>query len=764
MLQSRAKWNVRDYDRVLVDRLVEELKISPLLARMLAVRGIAGKEEAVAFLSGGHERFHDPFLLDGMREAADRIRKAVEERTKIRIYGDYDADGVCSTSIMIHVLGALHAQFDYYIPHRANEGYGLNRAALDHAAGNGVDLIVTVDTGISSVDEVAYASTLGMDVVVTDHHEPPERLPHACALVNPKKPGCPYPFKSLAGAGVALKLAQALLGDIPDELFQFAAIGTIADLMPLTGENRILVKEGLARIRQNPLIGIKALLGVAGIEHKDVTSGHIGYSLAPRINASGRLENAMDAVKLLTSANEQEAEHFAFELDRLNKERQKIVEGIMAQALRLMGSQASADRDKVIVLADEDWNVGVVGIAASRILEKYYRPTLVFGIDAETGMAKGSARSIAGFDIVGALAECADILEHYGGHHAAAGMTLHKDRLPELKARLNRLAEQRLSDADWVPVLSADLECGLDEITLESIRELDVMSPFGMGNPSPRLMISEASIAEIRMIGKEQQHLKMTLVDNPDRASLTKEAIAFGDGALYDFISPTAKVDIIGGMSINEWNGVRKPQLIIQDICVPHRQHFDWRGKGGPGEAIAGLVSKAASGRRETHGVVVFRPDERRLLPECLMEAGCTVWTARDDGTVEQLYPLTHPADVCEIDNLYFYSFPDSLDIVRLFLREASGVKRIYSILKSMDAEASPSLPSREGFKNVYKSLLLQKEADFTKDRVWESLSRRTGLSVPAVRFILDVFEELSLVERRTALSIGAPPPRPSGI
>jgi single-stranded-DNA-specific exonuclease len=338
MLQGKARWTVGQSEEGgdKAQTLEKELNVSPFLSRLLAARGITESEQAAAFLHGGTDCIHDPFLLDGMDLAVGRIRRAIESGEKIRIYGDYDADGVSSTSLMVSLFKQLGCDFDYYIPHRVQEGYGLHNGAIDIAKEQGVSLMVTVDTGISAVEQIAYAASLGIDVVVTDHHEPPEHLPGAYALVNPKKSDCPYPFKQLAGVGVAVKLAQALLGRWPEELLEYVAIGTIADLMHLSDENRMMVKQGIERIRNTANPGLRALLEVSGVAVKDVNSTHIGFALAPRINASGRLLSADAAVRLLTTDSEQEAMQLADNLDALNKERQRIVDDMTKEAAAMV--------------------------------------------------------------------------------------------------------------------------------------------------------------------------------------------------------------------------------------------------------------------------------------------------------------------------------------------------------------------------------------------------------------------------------------------
>lgn len=580
MLQARTRWRCAEVSDVQAAQLAQEAGISLLLAKLLIVRGFEDAAQVKHFLNDSLTELLDPYGLAGMKEAVTRIQAAIQAGERIWIYGDYDADGVSSTSLMIHLMRQLGANFDYYIPHRALEGYGLNNGAIDRAKDDEVKLIITVDTGISAVEQIAYAKSLGIDVVVTDHHEPPHELPEAIALVNPKLPYCPYSFKGLAGVGVAFKLAHALLGEVPEHLLELAAIGTVADLMPLTGENRIIVREALKRMRKSSYPGVKALLQVSGVDAAQVTSTNIAFSMAPRINASGRLDHADTAVQLLTTNDSAAALACAEELDRLNKTRQQIVEQIVKEAEAQLAEKLDSEGKPphVIVLAQAGWNVGVIGIVASKILERYYRPTFILGIDEETGLCKGSARSIDGFDLHASMTTCAHLFEHYGGHQAAAGMTIAREKLKDLEHEMNAIAKRELKEEDLIPCTVVDAECQLSDIPLQVIDELSCLEPFGMGNSSPRVMLRDMIVDERRTMGKENQHLKLSLMQK--RATL--DAVAFNKGMLFERIAESVHVDVLGELNVNEWNGRRKPQLMLQDIRIQSLQVFNRRGVKDP--------------------------------------------------------------------------------------------------------------------------------------------------------------------------------------
>ena len=582
-----------DADEASAARISTACGIHPLIARLLVIRGISTPEQAEAFLYADEGHMHDPFLMSGMQEAVDRIQAAIEKKEKIRIYGDYDADGVCSSALLARMFKRLNAQADVYIPHRIQEGYGLNKAAIDRAKREDISLIVTVDNGISAAEETDYARQLGIDVIVTDHHEPPEQLPDAAyTIINPKQTDCPYPFKQLAGVGVAYKLAIALTGMSEPEWRVIAAIGTIADLVPLVDENRVLVKSGLQALQDANIPGLRALIEVAGVGRDPLTEMNVAFQLAPRINAGGRMSDAEPAVRLLMTEDEQEAKELAQELDRLNRERQKLVEEMTAEAFSMMERErmdGSIDDERVIVVGKAGWNVGVVGIVASKIVEKTNKPAIVLSFDEVSGLAKGSARSIEAFDIHRALTECADLLDQFGGHRAAGGMTLKIEQVGPFRKRLNELAHEWLSEDDFVPISHADLECSIHEISENVIEQLEWLAPFGVGNPPPRFVFRNVRVRDMRLLGQKRNHLKLVLEPLEPNGDIgqTLEAIAFDRKLESGWISSHANLNVYGEVGFNEWNGIRKRQLTVQDLGVNEPQLFDWRNRGSVEEQLA---------------------------------------------------------------------------------------------------------------------------------------------------------------------------------
>ncbi|GFN33593.1 single-stranded-DNA-specific exonuclease RecJ [Paenibacillus xylaniclasticus] len=751
MIESRTRWSHPEWDErreQAAAAIMQSLKLPPLVAKLLVGRGVETAEEASAFLHGGIEQLHDPYKLAGMELAVQRIRRALEKQERIRIYGDYDADGVSSTSLMIHLLKQLGADYDYYIPHRTREGYGMNRAAVELAAEAGVSLIVTVDTGISAVDEIEYASTLGIDVVVTDHHEPPEKLPDAYAIVNPKQPGCSYPYKSLAGVGVAFKLATALLGRPPVEWADIAALGTIADVMPLTGENRVLVKLGLQKMAFGARPGFVSLAEIAGVDIARITATNVAFAMAPRINASGRLDHADGAVQLLTTSDRESADRLAARLDTLNRERQLIVEQIVEEAMRQWSDKCTAaaaagkPEPSVIVVAGEGWNAGVIGIVASKLLERHYKPTVVLGIDSETGMCKGSARSIDGFDLHAALTECEELFEHFGGHQAAAGMSLHRDRLEELEASLVRSADAWLTPDDWIPRTTIDIVCELNELTLETIDQLAMLEPFGAGNPAPRIMIATQPIVDKRTMGKDNRHLRLTVGSGRGRI----EAVGFGFGELAERISHGAAVDLLGELSVNEWNGSRKPQLMLQDLRIDQLQLFDWREEREPHALLRQLLEASSRSGRPVAIVTAAESVSETA-------AACARIDTGSEGYTLWQYGGTPPDDCARYRELIVYGTPPSasslLSAVKL-LPEIKAIHLLYPMKPQSNRTGRNGFPDRADFGVVYQALRRMRRAP--ERGLPERLAELSGWPPETMTMMLSVFEELLFIRREDGI------------
>ncbi|MDQ0975716.1 single-stranded-DNA-specific exonuclease [Neobacillus niacini] len=720
MLKSKTRWVVRKSDQQLVETLVNELKITPLVASLLINRGLNTVDSARYFLFG-KEQFHDPFLLKGMDIAVNRIREAIERQEPILIFGDYDADGVSSTTVLMLTLRDLGANVQFYIPNRFTEGYGPNETAFRRASENGIKLIITVDTGISAIHEAAIAKELGLDLIITDHHEPGPVLPEALAIIHPKLPDSVYPFRELAGVGVAFKVAHALYGEVPEQLLEIAVIGTIADLVSLKDENRLIAKKGLEKLKVTKNKGLKAILKVAGADQQNINEETIGFSLAPRINAVGRLENADMAVELLLTDDPFEAEALAQEMDELNKTRQSIVNSITTEAIEEVERNYPIDSNSVLVIGKEGWNAGVIGIVASRLVEKFYRPTIVLSFDKEKGLAKGSARSIAGFDLFKNLSECRDILPHFGGHPMAAGMTLKLEDVSDLRQRLNNLANEQLTKDDFIPITTLDHQIKVDEINLSALGELNLLAPFGMDNPKPKVLISNVQISTMRKIGSEQNHLKVMVHDN----GTNLDGIGFGLGPLVDHISPASKISIIGELAVNEWNNIRKPQIFIQDVSVETWQLFDHRG-------VKRINSMIKTIPNEKRNYIIFNKEQLEKMDPALTSE---VIFIKDEAEAKGFD--SHQANVVLVD------LPPSKELLH-HLFKGKRPARIYAYFNKENSDFFSTIPTRDHFKWFYGFLLKKGPIDI--GRYGDDIAKHRGWSTETITFMSKVFSELDFV------------------
>jgi len=541
------------------------LKFPPELRQILFNRGYATDAEARAFLKAEAAFDTDPFQMTGMRAAVERICYALENHEPIAIYGDYDVDGVTSTALLVDTLNMFGAKVRGYIPNRFEEGYGLNNDALSQLQAEGYKLVISVDCGIRSPDEALHARTIGLDLIITDHHHPSEGpLPPALAVINPKQPGDEYPDKDLAGVGIAYKLAEALLSELqPKDSFQLSnlldlvALGTVADLAPLTGENRFLVRRGLRQMRETERQGLFSLAAVAEINLAKVNGTDIGFRLGPRLNASGRLESALASYELLTTKDIFHAGQLAQQLEVQNRERQRITRDMQAQAELL----AHADESDSFLLfaAHQDFNAGVVGLAASRLTETYYRPAIVAHIDTDT--TRGSCRSIPEFHITNALDQCADLLVRHGGHAAAAGFTVENDKLDQLVSRLKDIAREELSGQDLRPTLMADAEVPLTEVRPKLLDALKYLEPTGYGNPDAVFVSRRVKVRNARTVGADGKHLKLYLEDDH---GVTHDGIGFRLGHLQPELPE--RVDVMFTYEINEFNGRINYQLNLKDV------------------------------------------------------------------------------------------------------------------------------------------------------------------------------------------------------
>jgi single-stranded-DNA-specific exonuclease len=560
-------------DEAAVQQLAAELDVSPVTARLLCIRGLGDLEQARRFLAPALGDLHDPFRLTDMQPAVDRILAAIERRERIAIHGDYDVDGITSTVILRRALELLGADVTHFIPERMRDGYGLQAASLDRLNAEGVRLVISVDCGIRGVEAALHARSLGLDLIITDHHEPDASgLPDAFAVINPKRHDCTYPDKNLAGVGVALKVVHALCAKTGRAAWlpafvKVAAIGTLADVVPLTGENRIIAKLGLAMLSKGPhKVGLRSLLDACGLSGKDIDSYHIGFVLAPRVNAAGRMSTPDIAARLLLASDEAlapEARALAEQLNAENVRRQEEEAEIVAQARKAVETDLDVGSRTVIVVAGEGWHRGVIGIVASKIVDAFHRPAIVLSIDGDT--AHGSCRSIPSFNMLAALESCADAMIKFGGHKQAAGLTIETARIRELRLRVNEFADACLAPDDLRPRLWIDGALGFRGITEQVASEMTRLAPFGAGNPCPVFRTSRVEIIDGPRRVKDR-HLKMAF----RQEGRVLRGIAWRASEREAFVAEhRAAIDLAFSLEQDIWNGERYLQLSIADFKAP---------------------------------------------------------------------------------------------------------------------------------------------------------------------------------------------------
>ncbi|MEF9991007.1 MAG: single-stranded-DNA-specific exonuclease RecJ [Romboutsia sp.] len=563
------KWTLKYKGNVKESELSKKLKISQEISQILKNRGIDNEKDAEIFMNPSLEYLRDPFLMKDMKKAVDRIKYGMENNQNIWIYGDYDVDGVSSTSILMLYFKSIGYPAKYYIPNRLEEGYGINEDAIRTIHYQKCDLIISVDCGITSVKEVEVANELGIDVIITDHHECQSEIPNAYAVINIKQENCNYPFKELCGCGVAFKLIQALT---PKDIFEhtmynyleIATLATICDIVPVVDENRIIVKNGLKLMKEGNNLGLRELIKVCGVESNKIGSSHIGFSIGPRINASGRLGYSYLGVELFTTSSKEEASEIANLLEEKNNERQLIEARMYQEAEAIIQSNERYTTDKVIVIAKEGWQHGIIGIVASKLTEKYYKPTILLTI--EDGEATGSARSIKGFSIFDALVKCKHLLNKFGGHEQAAGLGLDADKVDILSDEVNRFAQYSLNEEDMIENIDIELELDENNIDLDLVDELHKLEPYGLKNPNPRFIIRDALLTDIRVMGKNQNHLKFTI----EKEGNVYDCVGFNMAHFKSGYTVGDRVDVLFQLGENDFRGRKKVQLLLKDMRLAH--------------------------------------------------------------------------------------------------------------------------------------------------------------------------------------------------
>ena len=711
MINSRYQWRFPEVsNQKAIKTLSETFGITELIAKILVNRGYDTVEAANAFLRPELSGLHDPFLLHDMDKAIERLMQAIDSGQKIIVYGDYDVDGMTSTAIMTWALELMGANVDYFVPSRFSDGYGPNLANYQKLAAEGMQLLVTVDNGVSGKDEIAWLMAQGIDVIFTDHHELPEELPVATAIVHPRHPEGSYPFGGLSGAGVAFKVVSALLEEPADEVLDLAALGTVADVMSLTDENRIIVKQGLESLKLDPRPGVAALLAAAGTQLSDIDSSTIGFTIAPRLNALGRLENATTGVQLLLMDEHEEAKPLADHVNALNQERQQLVTKITTAAQE-QATQLS--EDPVLVVAGENWHEGVLGIVASKLVEQTGKPTIVLNVNGDE--MKGSGRSVAAFDLFTALDGHRDLMTTFGGHASAAGMTVPTNNLTALRAALrDEAAQQQLATAQKADMQIATTVTAAD-FTKENFDNLQVLAPFGEGNPEPLFMLDLRGVNQVKTMS-EGKHLRFIAQTDTDQLPV----VAFGWGNQASALAGHfSSLQIVGTMSQNSYRGNISYQLMLRDMSAKGAAILDWR---------TSHLTKQTFSKPVTY--VFFKEKHLQQLAAYIDPAA-------------QALMWQDALQMSNIQTMVLVDLPDSLDQLQALLQTGTP-GRLAPMFYVQSPVYLQKVPSKQVFSNVYKFVLSFK--DINLQTQFDAMVKHLKISNMTLKLILKVFLEAKFV------------------
>lgn len=726
MINSRYQWHFPEVsNQKAIKTLSETFGITELIAKILVNRGYDTVEAANAFLRPELSGLHDPFLLHDMDKAIERLMQAIDSGQKIIVYGDYDVDGMTSTAIMTWALELMGANVDYFVPSRFSDGYGPNLANYQKLAAEGMQLLVTVDNGVSGKDEIAWLMAQGIDVIVTDHHELPEELPVATAIVHPRHPEGSYPFGGLSGAGVAFKVVSALLEEPADEVLDLAALGTVADVMSLTDENRIIVKQGLESLKLDPRPGVAALLAAAGTQLSDIDSSTIGFTIAPRLNALGRLENATTGVQLLLMDEPEEAKPLADHVNALNQERQQLVTKITTAAQE-QATQLS--EDPVLVVAGENWHEGVLGIVASKLVEQTGKPTIVLNVNGDE--MKGSGRSVAAFDLFTALDGHRDLMTTFGGHASAAGMTVPTNNLTALRAALrDEAAQQQLATAQKADMQIATTVTAAD-FTKENFDNLQVLAPFGEGNPEPLFMLDLRGVNQVKTMS-EGKHLRFIAQTDTDQLPV----VAFGWGNQASALAGHfSSLQIVGTMSQNSYRGNISYQLMLRDMSAKGAAILDWR---------TSHLTKQTFSKPVTY--VFFKEKHLQQLAAYVDPAA-------------QALMWQDALQMSNIQTMVLVDLPDSLDQLQALLQTGTP-GRLAPMFYVQSPVYLQKVPSKQVFSNVYKFVLSFK--DINLQTQFDAMVKHLKISNMTLKLILKVFLEAKFVTIDNGVLNAVPNPTP---
>ncbi|MCW3763838.1 single-stranded-DNA-specific exonuclease RecJ [Weissella confusa] len=719
MIDAKFKWKLADNaSSATVDNLEKELGISRILATLLAQQGIDSTEQAKKFFEPSMEEIHDPTLLHDMDKAVERIEQAVEKQEQITIYGDYDADGITSTSLMYETLLSVGANVNYYVPNRFTDGYGPNMDAYQRLIDNGTQLFITVDNGVSGKNVIDKVMAAGADVVITDHHELPADLPNAVAIVHPRYPGSNYPFPDLSGVGVAFKVAWALTGEFPIEELDLVAIGEIADVVNVTDENHALISYGIQQLRQGMRPGLAALMELADIKANNLTDQDIGFGIAPRLNALGRIADANDGVKLLTSLDENESQKLAKEVDQANKERQNLVAEIMKEAEKQANSSANQQK-KTLLIVGKGWHQGVLGIVASRIMNETGKPTIVASTDQNNPtLIKGSGRSVDSFNLFNALEAHRELFTTFGGHPAACGLSFDQGNIAPLQIALEEEANQQKFDPTVKQTLPIAMQLEPADVTQQLYNDIQRVAPFGPGNMEPVFELNNVKVVDVKTMGQEHQHLKFSIVSGKENLTV----VAFGQGNLATLLSaPTGQVNLAVKVSLNEWRGKKSVQLMLEDLQI--------------------------------NGTVIIDERTNKLTPQLFSSSD--YYIVREPRLRDNIAPHVAPGYTLSIEEAIKTDFsgqrvtlvdcPSSEEMLKQIFTEDEGEPATIRLLLYQRKSAYlAGLPTRNDFAQLYRFIYKQKELKWPMQV--KAVSNHLKINMDRLNLMIQVFSEAGFV------------------
>ncbi|MCT2883037.1 single-stranded-DNA-specific exonuclease RecJ [Lentilactobacillus buchneri] len=721
MIDSKYKWQLdQPADSSVVDKLAKDANIDPFIAKMLIQRGITSADVVEDFLNPSVSAFHDPFLMHDMHKGIERIQQAVENGEHITVYGDYDADGITSTTVMYETLSDLGADVDYYIPNRFTEGYGPNVEAFQKIIQKGTSLIVTVDNGVAGNQAIAAANELHCDVVVTDHHSLPEKLPDAYAIIHPRvknENGDAYPFGDLCGAGVAFKVAQALMDEVPSDLIDITAIGTVADVVSLRDENRAIVKFGVQAISNSQRPGLLALIKEAGIDLGRFSEEDIGFGIAPRLNSLGRIKDATVGVELLSTFDEDRAGELAKFANQQNDLRKSLVDQFFTEAVQSVEDSGDISQRHTLVVVGHNWHQGVLGIVASRLVDKYQRPTIVMTDTDGSEEVKGSGRSVDNFDLFKAIDPIRDHTIGFGGHHSAVGLTIKKDKVPVLKDQLEKAAEEQQLDLSVKPKLAIAGVIPVSQVTAVLCDQIKTLAPFGQDNPKPIFQVQFDQLANVKAMGKTSDHLKFSLVQGNNRLT----AIAFGRGsAAVELQNSQAAVQVVGEIGENTWNNRTTLQLMVDDLKQTLPPVID--------ERTHELHRKMFA----TVGTYVFFHE--KVLKQLQGYVG-------DQSQVVMYDQVTEAS--ANGNRLYIVDCPDVLDdLVQLLAKVQPQTTVLYLYKKQLISKIG--MPDRNSYAKLFR--FVKEHSNVNIATQLKQISEHLHISARTIIFMVQVFLELDFI------------------